>query len=335
MPLLYVKNLSAGFDSKLGYIPAVTGVSFGVERGRCVALVGESGCGKSVTAMSLLKLLDMSCAHIEADELTFNGRDILRLPANSMRQVRGNEISMIFQEPMTSFNPLMTVGAQVAESAALHLGYSRKAAKDAAIEMLHKVGIPEPEARYRNYPHQMSGGMRQRAMIAMAMVCGPKLLIADEPVTALDVTISAQILELMNSMRRDSNMAVLMITHSLGVVAETAEEMLAMYAGQIVEQGDTRAVFERPLHPYMLGLMNAIPSVDTEKGKGLYAIKGTVPSPMFFSKACRFAERCPYARELCRKQAPEYRLAEPEHYARCHFPPDEWVLSEQANPGCA
>ncbi|MDR2611172.1 MAG: ABC transporter ATP-binding protein [Clostridiales Family XIII bacterium] len=320
MALLHVENLRVGFESKQGFIPAVTGVSFDVERDRSVALVGESGCGKSVTAMSILRLLDMSYAKIEADSISFDGTDILSLSDARMRKVRGNEISMIFQEPMTSLNPLFTVGYQIAESVHLHLGYSKRKSLAYAAEMLHLVGIPEPKERVKNYPHQLSGGMRQRVMIAMAAACNPKLLIADEPTTALDVTIQAQILDLMKDMRKSYGMSLLIITHNLGVVAEIADRVMVMYAGQIVEEATTDDIFNEPMHPYTRGLMDSIPSIDGEAGTELYVIKGTVPSPMFYPKACRFAPRCPYRQRVCDEEAPEFACGAETHRVRCHFP---------------
>ena len=317
--LLRVKNLSTFFASKHGDIRAVDGVSFDIAAGESVALVGESGCGKTVTSLSIMRLLDVPPAHIEAEILNFNGMDVLELDDNSMRKVRGNEMSMIFQEPMTSLNPLMRVDEQIAEALELHKGMKSKEALSYAAEMVAAVGIPDAKKRAHEYPHQMSGGMRQRIMIAMALSCDPKLLIADEPTTALDVTIQAQILDLIAKQQQERNMALLLITHNLGVVAEVADRVMVMYAGQIVESAPVTAIFQHPCHPYTHGLLNSIPSVD-DKNKELYVIQGTVPSPLFFSKACRFNRRCPYAQERCRADAPPLIELEPGHLVRCWCP---------------
>lgn len=317
--LLRVKNLSTFFASKHGDIRAVDGVSFDIAAGESVALVGESGCGKTVTSLSIMRLLDVPPAHIEAEILNFNGMDVLELDDNSMRKVRGNEMSMIFQEPMTSLNPLMRVDEQIAEALELHKGMKSKEALSYAAEMVAAVGIPDAKKRAHEYPHQMSGGMRQRIMIAMALSCDPKLLIADEPTTALDVTIQAQILDLIAKQQQERNMALLLITHNLGVVAEVADRVMVMYAGQIVESAPVTTIFQHPCHPYTHGLLNSIPSVD-DKNKELYVIQGTVPSPLFFSKACRFNRRCPYAQERCRADAPPLIELEPGHLVRCWCP---------------
>lgn len=317
--LLRVKNLSTFFASKHGDIRAVDGVSFDIAAGESVALVGESGCGKTVTSLSIMRLLDVPPAHIEAEILNFNGMDVLKLDDNSMRKVRGNEMSMIFQEPMTSLNPLMRVDEQIAEALELHKGMKSKEALSYAAEMVAAVGIPDAKKRAHEYPHQMSGGMRQRIMIAMALSCDPKLLIADEPTTALDVTIQAQILDLIAKQQQERNMALLLITHNLGVVAEVADRVMVMYAGQIVESAPVTTIFQHPCHPYTHGLLNSIPSVD-DKNKELYVIQGTVPSPLFFSKACRFNRRCPYAQERCRADAPPLIELEPGHLVRCWCP---------------
>ncbi|MDR2156895.1 MAG: ABC transporter ATP-binding protein [Clostridiales Family XIII bacterium] len=318
--LLHVKDLSVAFSGRDGWVSAVTGVSFDIAKGESVALVGESGCGKSVTAMSVLRLLDMSYAKVEAEELKFCGTDILSLSDRTMRSVRGNEISMIFQEPMTSLNPLFTVGFQIAESVRLHLGKSKRAAMQYAVEMLDRVGISDPKESVKSYPHQFSGGMRQRVMIAMAMACNPKLLIADEPTTALDVTIQAQILDLMREMRKTYDMSLLMITHNLGVVAEIADRAMVMYAGQIVEETTAAELFDAPMHPYTQGLVDSIPTMDLDAKRKLCVIKGTVPSPMFYSKACRFSPRCDRRRARCGEVAPQLDKVSDRHFVRCHFP---------------
>lgn len=317
--LLRVRNLSTSFKSKHGDICAVDGVSFDINTGESVALVGESGSGKSVTALSVMRLLDIPPAHIEADEIIFDGMDVLKLDDKSLRHVRGNEMSMIFQEPMTSLNPLMRVNEQIAEAMELHLNMKHDEALMKAADMMDAVGIPDAKKRAKEYPHQMSGGMKQRIMMAMALSCNPKLLIADEPTTALDVTIQAQILDLIAKQQQERKMALLLITHNLGVVAEVADRVMVMYAGQIVENAPAIIVFTHPWHPYTHGLLNSIPSV-TDKNKELYVIPGTVPSPLFFSKACRFNQRCPYAQEKCRKEAPPLVEAEPNHYVRCWYP---------------
>lgn len=322
--LLQVKGLSTGFQSRHGLIQAVDKVSFSIKPGESVALVGESGSGKTVTALSIMRLLDVPPAEIQGESIVFNGKDVLKLDENSIRHVRGNEMSMIFQEPMTSLNPLFRVDDQIAEALELHKGMSRKEALDYAADMIDAVGIPDAKKRAREYPHQMSGGMRQRVMIAMALSCDPKLLIADEPTTALDVTIQAQILDLIAKEQAERNMALLLITHNLGVVAEVADRVMVMYAGQIVESAPVASIFEQARHPYTHGLLNSIPSVD-EKNKELYVIKGSVPSPLFFSKACRFHPRCEHAQEKCKTDAPELVEIKPGHTMRCWYPLNEEV----------
>lgn len=317
--LLTVENLSTGFQSKHGLIQAVSGVSFDIRAGESVALVGESGCGKSVTALSVIRLLACPPAVITADRIEFDGKNVLELGHERMRQVRGNEMSMIFQEPMTSLNPVFPVNDQIAEALMLHRGMKKNEALRHAAELIAMVGIPDAEKRACEYPHQMSGGMRQRIMIAMALSCDPKLLIADEPTTALDVTIQAQIMELIAQQQRKRNMALLLITHNLGVVAEVADRVMVMYAGQIVESAGVETIFEHPWHPYTNGLLNSVPSAD-KKNKDLYIIEGTVPSPLFFSKACRFNPRCPFCDEVCRSQQPPLMEMEPGHHVRCWHP---------------
>lgn len=317
--LLHVDNLNTGFQSSDGYIPAVDGVSFDIMKGESIALVGESGSGKSVTALSILRLLAIPPAKIKADAITLNDVDLTSLDAAQMRKIRGNEISMIFQEPMSSLNPLLPIGFQIAEAVELHMHMNKREAKEYAVDMLRKVGIPAAEKRALEYPHQMSGGMRQRVMIAMALACNPELLIADEPTTALDVTIQAQILDLIGTLQRERNMAMLLITHNLGIVAEVAARVMVMYAGQIVETAETEEIFNRPGHPYTSGLLSSIPSAD-EKVAELNVIKGVVPSPMFFPKGCRFHPRCPYAQEQCRKEPPPFSEIDPNHRVRCWFP---------------
>ena len=317
--LLQVENLNTSFKTPDGVVPAVTGVSFDIMPGESVALVGESGSGKSVTSLSILRLLAMPPAVIEADGIRFGETDLLALNDKEMRQVRGNEISMIFQEPMTSLNPILTVGFQIAEVLRLHLGMNKDEANRAAVEMLKKVGIPDAEKRAKEYPHQMSGGMRQRVMIAIALACNPRLLIADEPTTALDVTIQAQILELISDLQKERGMAMLLITHNLGIVAQMADRVMVMYAGQIVESIGVDGVFTHPWHPYTHGLLHSIPSAE-RKVKRLNVIQGVVPNPMFYPEGCRFSPRCPYAQEGCVCEQPQLREVEPGHWVRCHFP---------------
>jgi len=317
--LLHVVDLHTGFNTSEGLTPAVTGVSFDIAEGESVALVGESGCGKSVTALSILRLLPQPPAITTAEAVTLGNTKLLSLSDDEMRNIRGNDISMIFQEPMTSLNPILTVGFQIAETLMLHLNLDREQAMKNAVEMLHKVGIADAQKRAMEYPHQMSGGMRQRVMIATALACSPKLLIADEPTTALDVTIQAQILELIYDLQKTIGMALLLITHNLGIVAQMADRVMVMYAGQIVENTETDTIFTHPWHPYTHGLLNSIPSTDV-KVKRLNVIPGVVPSPMFYPKGCRFSPRCPYAQEKCRQSQPELIEVERNHLVRCHYP---------------
>jgi len=317
--LLKVEQLSTSFQSKHGMIQAVSDVSFDIQAGESVALVGESGCGKSVTALSIIRLLACPPAVVTADKIEFDEKNVLELDREHMQHVRGNEMSMIFQEPMTSLNPVFRINDQITEALMLHRGMKKKEALQFAVELLAMVGIPDAEKRACEYPHQMSGGMRQRVMIAMALSCDPKLLIADEPTTALDVTIQAQIMELIAEQQKKRNMALLLITHNLGVVAEVADRVMVMYAGQIVESADALTIFEHPQHPYTNGLLNSVPSAD-KKNKELYIIEGTVPSPLFFSKACRFNPRCSYCDEICRTQQPPLMELEPGHKVRCWHP---------------
>ncbi|HEY6705531.1 MAG TPA: ABC transporter ATP-binding protein, partial [Xanthobacteraceae bacterium] len=300
-PLLKVNNLRTSFFTSDGEVRAVDGVNFDIEDGKTVGLVGESGCGKSVTALSIMQLLPKSTGRIVGGEIQFQGRDLASLPQHQMRRIRGNEISMIFQEPMTSLNPVMTIGDQIAETVRLHQGASRSEARNRAIEMLRLVKIADPQKRVGNYPHQFSGGQRQRVMIAMALACTPKLLIADEPTTALDVTIQAQILELIGELQGRLGMAVLLITHDLGVVAERADEVAVMYAGKIVESAKPEVIFSRPKHPYTIGLLDSLPGRRGGK-KRLAAIPGMVPSPLDWPTGCRFRDRCARADASCAAQ---------------------------------
>jgi oligopeptide transport system ATP-binding protein len=317
--LLDVRNLKTHFHVMDGTVPAVDGVSFSLGAGQTLGIVGESGSGKSVTALTIMRLLDIPPAEIVEGEVWFDGREILTMPIDTMRKIRGNDIAMIFQEPLTSLNPVFTIGDQIAEQVELHKKVSRKEAWDRAIEALSLVGIPLPERRVKQYPHEMSGGMRQRVMIAMALSCEPKLLIADEPTTALDVTIQAQILELLKSIQQRTQSALLLITHDLGVVAEMVDNIIVMYAGQIVEQGTADEVLLTPKAPYTMGLLESIPSVEKRGGR-LSVISGTVPNPFNMPPACRFQPRCPYAWDLCSKVAPALSKAGgPEQMARCHL----------------
>ncbi|MFO7245996.1 MAG: ABC transporter ATP-binding protein [Thermaerobacter sp.] len=315
--LLEVRNLRTHFRTEEGVVPAVDGVSFHVNRGETLGIVGESGCGKSVTSLSIMRLVPNPPGEIAGGEIIFQGENLLAKSEREMRRIRGNEIAMIFQEPMTSLNPVYTVGDQIAEAIELHQGLSRREALAKAVEMLRLVGIPSPEQRVREYPHQMSGGMRQRVMIAMALSCNPKLLIADEPTTALDVTIQAQILELMKELREKIGMAIMLITHDLGVIAEMAERVIVMYAGKVVEEADVFALFRRPLHPYTEGLLHSIPRLDQPKGQKLHVIEGVVPNPLNMPTGCRFHPRCPYATDRCRAEEPALEQVEPGRFTAC------------------
>jgi oligopeptide transport system ATP-binding protein len=317
--LLDVRNLKTYFHVLDGTVPAVDGVSFSLGKGQTLGIVGESGSGKSVTALTIMRLLDIPPAEIVEGEIWFDGNEVLHLPLETMRKIRGNEIAMIFQEPLTSLNPVFTIGDQIAEQVELHKRVSKKEAWDRAIEALRMVGIPLPERRVKQYPHEMSGGMRQRVMIAMALSCEPKLLIADEPTTALDVTIQAQILELLKTIQQRTGSALLLITHDLGVVAEMVDNIIVMYAGQVVERGTVDQVLLTPRAPYTMGLLESIPTVEKRGGR-LSVITGTVPNPFNMPPACRFQPRCPYAWDLCSRAAPDlYRTGSHGQEARCHL----------------
>lgn len=317
--LIQVKNLRTSFFTPEGEIKAADGVSFSLEEGKTLGLVGESGCGKSVTALSIMRLVPSPPGRIVGGEILYRGQDLLKLGLEAMRKIRGNEISMIFQEPMTSLNPVFTVGNQIAEAVRLHQGLGKREAREKTIEMLRVVRIADPESRVDEYPHQLSGGMRQRVMIAMALACNPSLLIADEPTTALDVTIQAQILELINELQQRLGMSLLLITHDLGVVAERADEVAIMYAGKIVEQGPVEAIFRRPLHPYTVGLLNSLPGSGVQKKKRLEAIPGVVPSLLELPSGCHFRDRCPKAAGVCAEAEPELLEKEKGHWAACYF----------------
>jgi len=321
--LLAVESLGTWFYTRHGIVKAVDGVDFEVAAGETLAIVGESGCGKSMTALSLMRLVPEPPGRIVSGSVRLAERDLLKLSEKEMRGVRGNEISMIFQEPMTSLNPVMTIGKQIGEALILHRDMDRRAAMKRAVEMLELVRIPEPQQRAREYPHQLSGGMRQRAMIAMALACNPKVLIADEPTTALDVTIQAQILELIVELQREFGTAVILITHDLGVVAETARRVIVMYAGRKVEEAEVGELFARPMHPYTLGLMASIPRLDLLRGEDradagrLQEIPGIVPPLFDLPEGCAFAARCSRASEICRQERPSYQEKRPGHWAAC------------------
>jgi peptide/nickel transport system ATP-binding protein len=329
MPLLEVENLQTHFRTPDGVNRAVDGVSFAVERGETVAIVGESGCGKSVTANSILRLVPQPPGKI-AGEIRFEGVDLLKLSERAMRNIRGNHISMVFQEPMTSLNPVLTVGGQIAETLRLHQRLGRKAVQERAVEMLNLVGIAEPRRRAGEYPHQLSGGMRQRVMIAIALACNPKLLIADEPTTALDVTIQAQILDLMADLKKRVGAAIIVITHDLGVVAETAERVIVMYAGHKVEEAKVADLFRAPRHPYTQGLLAAVPRLGSSfagAGARLAEIPGVVPNLNKRIAGCVFASRCAEALDVCRQVAPALEEKATGHFAACHFAPRETVAA--------
>ena len=318
-PLLQVKNLHTCFNTDDGIVQAVGGVDFSIGRGETMGLVGESGCGKSVTSLSIMGLIPDPPGFMPEGEIIFEGRDLLKLGESQMQKVRGNEISMIFQEPMTSLNPVHRVGKQIGEALHLHLGFSASQAKERVLKLLAQVGIPDPEQRYGEYPFQMSGGMRQRVVIAMALACQPKLIIADEPTTALDVTIQAQILALMARLQKKLGSSILMITHDLGVIAETVSTVAVMYAGKIVEQAGTKAIFADPKHPYTVGLMNSIPEMGrpVPADKKLNAIPGTVPSLLDLPKGCSFQDRCDKVMDQCRTREPELITAGDGRLVRC------------------
>ena len=320
-PILQVEGLRTLFFTRQGLVRAVSDVSFEVARGEVLAIVGESGCGKSITALSLMRLVPTPPGRIDAGSVKLEGRDLLAISEEEMRQVRGNEIAMIFQEPMTSLNPVLTIGDQIAEAIRLHQDVTSAEAHARAVEMLTQVRIPEPAQRAKEYPHQLSGGMRQRAMIAMALACNPKVLIADEPTTALDVTIQAQILDLIVKLQEDRGTAVILITHDLGVVAETAHRVVVMYAGRKIEEAAVEELFDRPLHPYTHGLMASVPKLAVLGGgpavERLQEIPGMVPALSALPTGCAFAPRCAHADETCRATYPEYREHRPGHWAAC------------------
>ena len=320
MSLLEIKHLHTNFKTKKGIVRAVNDVSYSLEAGKTLGIVGESGSGKSVSAMSIIRLLDGN-GYIESGEIYFDGKDIRKCTDKEMYHIRGNEISVIFQEPMTSLNPVFTIEKQIGEVFMNHQGMKKKEAHAAAVEMLREVKIPNPETVAKQYPFQLSGGMRQRVMIAMALSCRPKLLIADEPTTALDVTIQAQILKLMNEMKEKLGTSILFITHDLGVINEMADEVAVMYCGQLVERASVREIFSagKFSHPYTEGLMTSIPRLDTPKGEKLEPIPGTVPNPLYVPEGCRFAPRCKYCQERCKTEEPELLPVEDGHLVRSFY----------------
>jgi len=323
--LLNIRNLKVHFFTPEGVVKAVDGVSFNLAKGRTLGVLGESGCGKSVTALSIMRLIPDPPGRIVDGIIHFEGDDLARAPISQIRHIRGNLISMIFQEPMTSLNPVYTIGNQIAETYVTHEGLSRKEALDRSTAMLQVVGIPAPEKRVHEYPHQLSGGMRQRAMIAMAMACRPKLLIADEPTTALDVTIQAQILELMLNLQEELGMSIMMITHDLGVIAEVADEVVVMYAGEVVEYAPIDSMLTEPRHPYTIGLMQSIPKLGAKFSRGkqpLSEIPGFVPSLIRLPKGCIFEPRCSFAMERCRRQRPPFFSLSSNHGVQC------WLFGE-------
>jgi peptide/nickel transport system ATP-binding protein len=316
--LLDIRDLKTWFKTDDGLVRAVDGIDLKIERGETLGVVGESGCGKTVTARSVLKLIDMPPGRFEGGKILWQGRDLIPLGPDEMDKIRAREIAIIFQEPMTSLNPVYTVGSQIAEVLRQHDKLNRKQAIEGAVEMLRLVNIPNPAKRVNDYPHQFSGGMRQRVMIAMALSCKPKLLIADEPTTALDVTIQAQILELMQEMKERLGMSIMLITHAMGVVAETCQRVVVMYAGKVVEEAPVESLFGSPRHPYTQGLIRSIPRVDrAAEHKRLEAIPGTVPSLLEPPPGCRFAARCKYAMDVCRQAMPPLKEVAPGHFARC------------------
>lgn len=319
--LVEVKNLKTYFYTEDGVVPAVNGVDFHINKGETLGIVGESGCGKSVTAMSILRLIPNPPGKIIDGDITFLDKKILKLSKKEMMKIRGNDISMIFQEPMTSLNPVFTIGDQIGEVLILHRGISKNEAKEKSIELLRTVGIPRAENVVDEYPHSLSGGMRQRAMIAMALACNPKLLIADEPTTALDVTIQAQILDLMKKLQKDFDTSIMFITHDLGVIAEMADRVIVMYTGKVVEEASVIDLFDNPLHPYTKGLMKSKPSIEQSQNR-LYAIPGIVPNLLKKTKGCTFSPRCEFAMDICKEKEPELKILESNRKIRC------WLCDE-------
>ncbi|WP_254591254.1 ABC transporter ATP-binding protein [Methanocella conradii] len=321
--LVSIRGLKTNFYTYAGVVKALDGINLDIYKGETIGLVGETGCGKSVTALSIIRLIQWPPGRIDDGSIIFNGKDLLKLPESEMRKIRGNKISMIFQEPMNSFNPVFTIGDQIAEVIMLHQKMDKKSAWKKAIEMLSFTSIPAPERVAKSYPHELSGGMLQRAMISMALACQPELLIADEPTTALDVTIEAQILELMKNLKSRTNASILMITHDLGIIAEMCDRVGVMYAGTIVELADVMAIFKRPLHPYTNGLISAIPSLSTEHACRLETIPGNVPNLINPPTGCRFHPRCSKAMDICKKEKPGVYEVEDGHCVSCFLYAEE------------
>jgi oligopeptide/dipeptide ABC transporter ATP-binding protein len=315
--LLEVKDLKTHFFTYSGVVKAVDGVSYDVEEGETLGLVGESGCGKSVSALSIMRLVATPPGRIVDGEIIFDGRDLLKLSDKEMRQIRGNQISMVFQEPMTSLNPVLTIERQLTESLQLHLSMKKQEARQEAIRRLEEVGIPDPESRVKQYPHQFSGGMRQRVMIAMALSCNPKLIIADEPTTALDVTIQAQILEVMKNLSKERGVSLIVITHNLGVVARYADRVNIMYAGRVIERGSAAEIYRNPKHPYTMGLLNSVPRLDLPRREKLDPIEGQPPDLIALPQGCSFRDRCRYSIDRCAEEPPPLRSIQGEHLAAC------------------
>lgn len=317
MSLLSINSLCTYFKTRSGIAKAVDGISLEIQKGEVLGIVGESGCGKSVLALSILRLLAMPPAYFAGGRILFNGKDLIKLTDNEIRAIRGDRISMIFQEPMSALNPVFTIGNQLSEVFKIHHKSTKKQAMEKSLDILTKVGIPDPLAMLKEYPHQLSGGLRQRVMIAMALGCRPELLIADEPTTALDVTIQAQILELITTLKDDLGTAVIMITHDLGVIAETTDRVIVMYTGNIMESATTIDLFENPKHPYTRGLLKAIPGIDSDESADLYEIAGTVPSLFDLPQGCKFNTRCPEVRDICKKKMPELLEIDKGHKVAC------------------
>ena len=330
-PLLEVRSLNTSFFTDEGEVRAVDGVSFSLQAGETLGLVGESGCGKSVTALSVMRLLNHP-GKIVGGEVRYRGRDLAKLSEGEMRKLRGKSISMIFQEPMTSLNPVFTIGDQISEALKIHEGLNPRAARERTVELISSVGIPSPKERAKQYPFELSGGMRQRIMIAMAIACNPEILIADEPTTALDVTIQAQILDLLKELQEKLGLTILLITHDLGVVAQTCDRVAVMYAGKVVEEASVDALFDSPRHPYTVGLLDSLP-LHHDVGEELRQIPGTVPSPLQMPSGCRFAPRCPHARDICRNEEPTLDPVDDGATARCWIYSPRWSSEEATSRG--
>lgn len=326
--LLEIKELKTHFQTERGRVTAVDGISFHLDRGEVLAIVGESGCGKSVTAQSILRLFEENGATTYEGEINFKGKNLLKQSMSELRKIRGNEISMIFQDPLSSLNPVYTIGNQIMEPLMLHQNFSKKKAYQKAVEILKLIGIPAPEKRVDEFPHEISGGMRQRVMIAIALACQPELLIADEPTTALDVTIQSQILELIDSLRKELDMGIILITHDLGVVAQHCTRVAVMYLGEVVEESNVELLFEKPIHPYTKGLINSIPQLNGDRSSKLHIIKGIVPSLNNVPKGCRFAPRCEFASEKCMNEKPELETLSDSRKIKCWHHMDIGIRGE-------